>query len=236
MKLRLFSMLLIFSLLSDRSFAMQWNDVRPIIDKMLSYYESCQDYSMVVYDEWMLSDGNKEAVGDTVFVHKHGDYGYVKDGHRRQVYTPKLDIHIDDEDKTMTVRAVSPEELAATAQMMPSMDAAIHHFELCDSAKIIAEDSEIYTVDFYYTHPLVNRTRMVIEKLSGRIKEMYRYFTQPEQHLAQHTIYVKMEALKTSSIPEFDSNNYVRIIQENKILKIYPVGQYRDYDVQWIEF
>lgn len=235
MIIRLLSILLTGYLVCSNTYGIEWNGARPIVDKMLSYYETHPNYSMVIFDEWVKSDGGRESVGDTIVAHKYRDYGYIKNGHRIQVYTEQFDIYINDKDKTMNVREVSQEELSEIAKMVPSMATVMKYFELCDSARIISAGSDMHTVDFYFTHPLVNKARMLIDA-SGRVKELYRYYTKPEEYIAQRTVFVLMEPLKSPSIEEFRQDSYIRVIKNKTEVDVQPANRYKDYHFQLIKF
>lgn len=215
--------------------AIEWNGVRPIVEKMLSYYQAHTNFSMVIFDEWIYSDGSREAVGDTIFAHKYNDYGYIKNGHDIQVYTEDYDIYINDQEMTMNVKEVSEEELTQIAQLIPSQSNLLKYFEICDSSKLVSENSGTQTIDFYFNHPLMNKTRMVIDT-AGKVKELYRYYTHPDQIVAQHTVFVLSKSLNTSKIEEFRQDNYIEVSKSKKKLEIHPIGEYKDYSFQFIQF
>ncbi len=235
MKIRCLSILFVVSLFSNNSYAMEWNGARPIIDKMLSYYETHPNYSMIIFDEWIKSDGSREAVGDTIFAHKYNDYGYIKNGPQIQVYTEQFDILINEDQKTMNVRGVGKEELVEISKMIPSMATVLKYFELCDSSRIIKTDADVQIVDFYFNHPLMNKTRMVIDK-TGKVRELYRYYTKADEYIAQHTVFVLVEPLDSPSIEVLKQDNYIQVTKTKKEVDIQPAGKYKDFNFQLIKF
>lgn len=235
MRVKYLSILFIVGLFSRTSYGIEWNGARPIIDKMLSYYETHPNYSMIIFDEWIKSDGTREAVGDTIFAHKYNDYGYIKNGPQIQIYTEQYDIHINEYDKTMNVRGVGKEELAEISKKIPSMAAVMKYFELCDSSRIVKADADAQTIDFYFNHPLMNKTRMVIDK-TGKVKELYRYYTRPDEYIAQHTVFVLVEPLNSPSIEALKQDNYIQVTKTKKEVDIHPAGRYKDFSLQLIQF
>lgn len=222
-------------LCNKNAYSIEWNGAKPIVDEMLAYYEMHPNYSMIIYDEWIKSNGSTEAVGDTIFAHKYNDYGYIKNGPRVQVFTEQFDIYINNQDSTMKVRKVSEEELAEIAALIPSMSTILKYFELCDSSRIVSQDPDMNTIDFYFNHPLVNKARLVIDG-TGRVKEIYRYYTKPEEYISQHTIFVLLEPLNNSSIEEFREDSYLNITNNNNEQIIEVSDKYEDYNFQLIKF
>jgi hypothetical protein len=236
MRIRLLYILMVGCLFCNKNaYCIEWNGAKPIIDEMLAYYEMHPNYSMIIYDEWIKSDGSTEAVGDTIFAHKYNDYGYIKNGPRVQVFTEQFDIYINEKDSTMRVREVSEEELAEIASLIPTMPTILKYFELCDSARIVSSSSNLSTIDFYFNHPLVNKSRLLIDG-TGRVKEIYRYYTNPEEYISQHTVFVSIQSLNTSSIEEFREDSYLQISNTNNEVNIQASERYGNYNFQLIKF
>lgn len=228
--------IVLFNLISVTSvYSIEWNGAKPVVEKMLSYYKANPNYSTIIADEWIKVDGNRESIGDTIFAHKYNDYGYIRNGERIQVFTEQFDIYINEKEKTMNVREISKEELVEISKMIPNMETIIEYFELCDSSRIITFNASVYTIDFYFNHPLMNRTRMLIDD-QGRIKEIYRYYIQVEEYVAQHTVFVLMQPLMNANIEEFKQGNYIQVVKKKKETEVTVSDKYKNYDFRLIKF
>jgi hypothetical protein len=217
-------------------FSIEWNGVKPIIDSMLNYYKNNPNYSTIIVDEIIKIDGTSEKVEDTIFAHRYNDFAYIRTGNRTQVFTDKYDIYIHHEEKTIHVKEVTKNELVEIAKLIPDMSSMIKYYEVCDSAKLISTTEANYVIDFYFNHSITNRTRMLIDKNTKKIVEIYRYYTYPEDYLAQHTTFVLMKPLLNSNLDVFKEENYIVINKKKKEVVIEPSDDYKAYTFQLIKF
>lgn len=208
----------------QKLFAIDWGTAKPVVDAMLLHYQENKNYQSAIADQWIKTDGTTESVGDTIYAYKYNDFGYMKNGAKVQVFTDHYDIYIDNVDSTVFVQEVTAEAIRKIEQTIPTMETALQAFTYCDSARLVSNVNGIKTVDFYINNPLINKSRIVIDS-NNWIKEIFRYYTNNDEYVSQHTTFVVIDALTTGNLPVLKENTYVSKINGNLV----PVGIYSNY-------
>lgn len=209
-----------------KSFAMDWGGTESIITAMLQHYEMHPNYHAVIVDQWLHTDGTTENVGDTISAYKYEQYGYLSNGNHVQVFTPAHDIFIDRSSQVMSVRSVSLDDIKKIEQMMPTAASTFQAFAQCDSARIISVINGETTIDFFITNSLINRSRIIIGS-NGWIKEIWRYYTTPQDIIAQRTKFVVMDILSNANISQFNESNYITPSANTFV----PAAAYQNYSI-----
>jgi hypothetical protein len=202
--------------------ATDWGNTQPILDSLISKYESLPNYHTVFVDELIFHNGSVDTYRDTTIAFSSGDSSLLKTQSMVVLNTHQYSLRINYDTEEMYYQDMSAPGSKPAKGSELKVAGMMKMLEICDSLRLTSNASNNRAIEAYLEGSMVPKTKMIFDN-NYLIKQIWRYYADDEEYQAQRIRFLVFEAFDSADAGVFDIGQYI------SLSTMTPVGQFSSY-------